>query len=255
MIITQPSAIKHILVLNLLMRTAFFLLKLIIILFFLGCQPKEFEKNTRILITGSVVDQNNSPIDGASIQVLTDDEVGSIFNIFPFVPTANQIFNLASTQTNQLGEFSVVSLLNRSNNFIVSVDKDDNYAPYLFRTSVLDYTPNNLTFNLNSISLKEKSNFDLILINQNPSSNITITFNYEIPFCAEIYEEGILQEDVSYCYPLETFTVSLQGEDFSRSFISTSGSGIQISYSINSQPEIVETIILNQSENVVTITY
>lgn len=237
------------------MRTAFFLLKLIIILFFLGCQPREFEKNTRILITGSVVDQNNSPIDSAAIQVFTDDEVGSIFNIFPFVPTANQIFNLASTRTNLLGEFSSVSLLNRSNNFIVSVEKNENYASYLFKTSFLDYTPDDLTLNLNPITLKEKSNFELIVINQNPASNITITFNYEIPYCAEIYEEGILQEEVSYCYPLETFTVSLQGEDFSRNFISTAGSSIQINYSINSQPEIVETIILNQSENVVTITY
>lgn len=237
------------------MRTAFFLLKLIIILFFLGCRPKEFEKNTRILITGSVVDQDNSPIDSASIQVLTDDEVGSIFNIFPLVPTANQIFNLGSSSTNQFGDFSIVSLLNRSNNFIVSVEKNENYAPYLFKTSVLDYTPDDLTISLNSITLKEKLNFKLIVINQNPSSNITITLNYEIPYCAEIYEEGILQEDVSYCYSLETFTVSLQGEDFSRSFISTSRSSIQISYSINSQPEIVETIILNQSENVVTFTY
>lgn len=236
------------------MRIAFFLLRLISLLIFIGCQPKEFEKNTRILISGNVVDQNNAVIGGADIHIFTDDEVGSIFNIFPFVPTANQIFNLANTRTNQLGEFSVVSLLNRSNNFIVSVEKDENYASYIFKTSVFDYTPNDLTVDLNTITLKEKSSFDLILINQNPSSTISLTFNYEIPFCAEFYEEGILQENLSNCYPSDTFNVSLQGEDFFRSFISTAGSSIQLSYSINNQPEVVETII-NEFENVIEITY
>lgn len=237
------------------MRSVYYLFKIIFLLLLIGCQPKEFEKNTRILTSGKVVDQNNAAITNASIQIFTDDEVGSIFNIFPFVPTANQIFNLASTRTNELGEFSAVSLLNTSNNFIVSVEKNENYASYLFKTSLLDYTPDDLTLNLNSITLKEKSNFELIVINQNQASNITLTFSYEIPFCAEVYEEGILQEDVSYCYPLETFAVNLQDEDFSGNFISTAGSSIQINYSVNGQPEIIDTIILNQSENVVTITY
>ena len=237
------------------MRSVFNFFKIISLLLLIGCQPKEFEKNTRLLTSGKVVDQNNAAIANASVRIFTDDQVGSIFNVIPFVPTFNQIFNLGSSSTNQSGDFSIVSLLNRSNNFIVSVEKNENYSPYLFRTSVLDYTPDDLTLSLNSITLKEKSNFELTVINQNPSSNITLTFNYEIPFCAEIYEEGILQEDVSYCYPLETFTLSLQGEDFSRNFVSTAGSNIQINYSVNSQTELVETIILNQSENVITITY
>lgn len=236
------------------MRSAFNLFKIICLLLLIGCQPKEFEKNTRILTSGKVVNQNNEAIASASIQIFTDDQVGSIFNIIPFVPTFNQIFNLGSSSTNQSGDFSVVSLLNRSNNFIVSIEKDENYASYIFKTSVFDYTPNDLTVDLNTITLKEKSSFDLILINQNPSSTISLTFNYEIPFCAEFYEEGILQENLSNCYPSDTFNVSLQGEDFFRSFISTAGSSIQLSYSINNQPEVVETII-NEFENVIEITY
>lgn len=237
------------------MRFTFNLFKFICLLLLIGCQPKEFEKNTRILVIGNVVDQNNIAIENASIKIFTEDEVGSIFNIFPFVPTFNQTFNLGSTNTNLSGEFSVVSLLNRSNNFIVSVEKDENYAPYLIKTSVFDYTPDNLTVDVNTITLKEKSHFDLVLNNQNTSATIDVTFDYEIPFCAEVYEEGILQENLSNCYPFETFAVSLQGEDFFKSFNSTTGSSLQIRYSINNQPEMVETIILNELENVITINY
>lgn len=237
------------------MGLAIKLLKFFCLLLLIGCQPKEFEENTRIRVLGTVLNQNNVAIENASINIFTNDEVGSLINFFPGVPTFNQIFNLGSTNTNQSGEFSVVSLLNKSNNFIVSVEKNENYAPYFFKTSVLNYTPDDLSVDLNEISLKEKSNFQLVLINQNPSSTITIAFNYEIPFCAVVYEEGILQEHLSNCYSTETFTVSLLGEDFSKSFISTAGSSIQISYSVNNQPEVVETINLNQTENVVNLTY
>ncbi len=237
------------------MGIAIKLLKFFCLLLLIGCQPKEFEENTRIRVLGTVVNQNNVAIENASVNIFTDDEVGSIIIFFPGVPTFNQIFNLGSTNTNQSGEFSIVSLLNRSNNFLVSVEKDENYAPYLFKTNVFDYTPDNLTVDLNTITLKEKFSFDLVINNQNPSSTIAVALNYEIPFCAEVYEEGTLQENLSNCYPSQEFTVSLQGEDFSKSFISTAGSSIQISYSVNNQPEIVETINLNPSENVFTITY
>lgn len=222
-------------------------------LLILSCQPKEFEENTRIIIKGEVVDAFNNEIENASINIYTIDRVATIFNIFPFIPLSTQRFLLGETNSQASGEFSVTSLLNRSDNLIVEVENGTDYTSYMFATSILDYTPEDFTINLNTITLKQRATLTLQVNNQANAEAVVLNVLFELPLCQELFVEGEFQAEQSMCYVQREQSYSFNNQEFSRTIFSTLNSTVQISYSVNNQPEVTETIILNQLENVYTI--
>lgn len=229
------------------------LLLLVLSVFFLGCQPKEFEKNTRIIVKGKVVDAFNNNIENASINIYTIDRVATIFNIFPLVPISTQRFLLGETNSQTSGEFSVTSLLNRSNNLIVEVENGTDYTSYMFATSILDFTPEDLTVNLNTVTLKQRATLTLQVNNQANAEAVALNVLFESPLCQELFVEGEFQAEQSICYPQGERSYNFNDQEFSSTIFSTLNSTVQISYSVNNQPEVTEAIILNQLENVYTI--
>lgn len=224
---------------------------LILFLFSVGCTP-EFDSNKRILVTGIVLDSEGQGISGSQVNVYTKRSSGFLYAF------GQDEYLLGSGTTSLDGSFNITSLSDRDNDFAITVDGGQDYSNYVYATETQDFSPTNLTFDIGNVNLLNKAVVDFSIARVSGSSNsISYSFSYQNPECFEVYEEGVLNQDLSDCYS-ERITGGASNEnnpDMDGQLITTLGSVVTFNYSINEEPEVSETFTVDQVNFTYDFTY
>ncbi|WP_178986591.1 carboxypeptidase-like regulatory domain-containing protein [Winogradskyella helgolandensis] len=214
----------------------------------LSCEV-QLDANTRILVEGIVKDQDNVPISEAKISVLT--KRGN------YSSSENQ-YILGEGYSNADGHFSVISLYDGDEDFAIEIDGGDTYSTYVYKTNTLEYTPLDLTFNLETVNLKKTATFNYDIVRTSGTSNtLSYSFKYLDGFCLEYYDGSTLNEYQSSCYQEHVLGQFLNdnNSDTEWSFSLPLGEVVTFTYSINDEPEQTEFITINQDNYDFTFNY
>ena len=230
-------------------------LKQLLVLFVLvtsfSCVTK-FEDNTRVLVIGKVVNSSDEPIENAQISVYTRRPRGI------FVSSGYDDYLLGRGYSGSDGEFSVTSILDLDDEFSIEIDGEEDETKYRYYSSTIDFVPSNLIYNLNTVEIKKIATINYNITRESgEENNLSYTFKYSSIYCAEYYEQGVLNENYSYCYnDLEDYRLLTDvNPDAERSLETTLGATVEFTYSINNQPEITETFTVNQPNYEFTFNY
>jgi len=230
------------------MKLLFKLLTICVLVTILSCEV-HLEDNTRILVEGTVRDENNSPISSAKISVLIKR---SNYN------NGENQYILGEGYSNFEGEFTVTSLYDKDEDFAIEIDGGDNYSTYVYKTNTLEYTPLDLTFNLETVSLKKLASFNYHIERTSGESNtLRYTFKYIKGFCLEYYEGTTLNEFQSSCYQEQVVSQFLNDSNPDVEWLLSIpfGDVVEFTYAINDEPEITEFITINEDNYDFTFTY
>jgi hypothetical protein len=208
---------------------------------FFGCSPS-FEDNIRILVKGVIKDQENNPISNAEIKVYTRDASG-------FFTFSDSEYLLGQNTSQSNGVFAVTSMFDKDADFSIQINAGVNYTKYVYQTSTENYTPSDLVFNLETIVLKQLGNVNFNITRTSGEGNtIQFSFKYVNDLCVEFFDEGVIDTNQSFCFEELTIGTTLGDNrpDFENNFIIPFGTIVEFTYSINEQPEVIETFIINQ---------
>ena len=213
-----------------------------------SCEVR-LEDDTRILVEGTIKDQNNSPISNAKISVQTRRS--------NFSGGENQ-YILGEGYSNSDGVFSVISLYDGDEDFAIEINGGDNYSTYVYKTNTINYTPLDLTFNLETVSLKKLATFNYSMVRTSGETNtLRYSFKYIEGFCLEYYEGTTLNEYQSSCYQERVVGQLLNDNNPDIEWLLSIpfGEVVEFTYSINDEPEITELITINQDSYDFTFNY
>ncbi|WP_147298925.1 carboxypeptidase-like regulatory domain-containing protein [Winogradskyella sediminis] len=214
----------------------------------LGCEV-QLEDNTRILVEGTVEDQNNIPVPEAKVTVLT--RRGNFSG-------GENSYVLGEGFSASDGSFSIISFFDKDEDFAIEVGLDDAYTTYVYKTNTLNFTPLDLTFNLETVRLKKLANFNFNIIRTSGEFNtITYSINYVEGFCLEYYEGTTLNNYQSSCFEERSISQTLNDNnpDDQWQLQVPLGEVVAFTYTINEQPEITEYIIINDENYDFTFNY
>ena len=221
---------------------------------FLSCDVK-FEPNVRVLATGLVIDELGEPISGAEISVYTRKSTG-IF-LAP-APSGTNEFLLGSNYSNENGEFNVVSLFDRDSDFSIVILKDNTYTSYEYATNTVSNVPDNLVFNLETITLKRIGalNYNISRVSGEGNS-LQVSFKFTDTNCLEYYNENGLDTSQSYCFEEQILSRTLNDDNpnLDGSFKTPYGTEVEFTYAINEQETITEIVTINQDNYDFTFNY
>lgn len=217
--------------------------RLIVCLLFVVSCNTEFEKNTRVLVKGNLIDQNNSPIVEAEVSVYTRRATG--FFSYP----GGIDFLLGRYHSNIDGSFSVTSLFDKSMVFSIEIDAGEYFSRYSYVTNTVEYSPEDLVFDLQTQMLKKlsKVNFNITRASARGTS-IRFNFIFQDTNCIEFFDQGNLDPLQSSCFIDSQIGGVLNDTtpEISSLFITALGSTVSFSYSINEEPEITQSITIDQ---------
>ena len=219
-----------------------------VLMMVLNCEV-QLEDNTRILVEGTIIDENNSPISDAKISVQTKRS--------NYSDGENQYVR-GEGYSNAEGKFSVTSLYDKDEDFAIEIDGGEDYSTYVYKTNTLEYTPLDLTFNLETVSLKKLATFNYHIERTSGESNtLRYTFKYIEGFCLEYYEGTTLNEFQSSCYQEQVVSQFLNDSypDVQWLLSIPFGDVVEFTYAINDEPEITEFITINEDNYDFTFTY
>ncbi|WP_411766316.1 hypothetical protein [Winogradskyella sp. A3E31] len=222
--------------------SAFFIFLLILF----NCEVR-FEDDTRILIKGQTLDEQGSPIPDAEVSVFTRRRTGSFF--VPG-PQGTDEFLLGRNFSSNDGNFSVTSLFDKDDDFSIEIDAGDYYSKYVYRTTTVNYTPDDLIFDLDTVELIRLGQVNYSITRTSGDGNsIQFSFKFKDAICVEVYDAGELALNEGFCFEDRTETGSLNDNrpDVEQSFFAPLNSTIEFTYSINGEPEVTETFILTDS--------
>lgn len=220
----------------------------LILLATFSCEDTEIQNNIRVLVHGSVVDQNAEPITNASIRVYADADAFG----------ADQVL-LGEGVSDASGNFNVTSLFGPNELFLVDISFGDQFSTYRYQTNTEEFTPNDLTFNLETIELKAITNFNYNIIRESGEDN---TLQYSFTFfdadCTEVFENGVLNESQSNCNGMRFIGSTLNNlspNAENRSFVVPLQSQIEFTYSLNGGEEVSEIITINSVDYAFEFSY
>ncbi len=218
--------------------------KLMTFVFFIGLFSCEvpYDNNARLLVKGQIRDENNQPISGAQIRAYVEVEflLGSVDE------------NIGATLSQENGEFEIISLLGRDEDFIVDVIVNENYTRYQYRTDLTDFTPTNYLIDLGLVPIKRRASLAFNMARVSPEgTELKYTLEYIVPECRETYFEEALNEEESFCYMTNSNSGILTDEnpDLNLTYVTTLGSEVRFTYSINGQPQVIQQIVIDNVEN------
>ncbi len=217
-----------------------------------SCTP-ELEPNQRILVKGIVLDSEGQALGGHEVQVYSEVTYG----YFVFFYSRDE-YLLGSGQTEPDGSFSVTSLSDKDRNFSVFIDGQELYSDYQYVTETLEYPSSESSFDIGTVNLKDKATLNFSITRTSPSgTNISYSLTYQIPGCSEVYQDGVLNTELSDCYSEQVIGNMLNenNPDEAGQLETTLGSVVTFSYSINEQPTITETFIIDQPNYTYEFTY
>lgn len=206
-----------------------------------------FESNSRLLVKGKVIDSDGNPVENAEISTYTYRGTG--FFIYP-APAGSTKYLLGTNLSDANGDFSVISLYDDSSDFSIEIKAEGNYSEYIYRTSTYDYTPDDFLLNLQEVTLNKLAEATISISRISGEGNsISYSLNYLYPTCIEVYEEGVLNSNETFCnYP--SYISNVLDDNMSdrvHALNVTQGSEITFTYSINNEPEITEILTVNEA--------
>jgi len=207
--------------------------------------PLVLENDTRIIVKGKVIDSNNLPISNANILVYAKKGEG--------IPTASDIDKkiLGSNFSDSNGDFSVISVLARDDEFTVEVKANDDYTLYVYQTNTEDYVPTDLVFNIPTITLNKLAtiNYDIARISDEENT-LQYNFRYLGDFCFEVYDDEDLNIGESRCLLEQGFgqNLTLNNPTATGDFVAPINSIVQFNYRLNGGEMQSETFTLNQED-------
>lgn len=221
---------------------------LLILVAVFSCEDTEIQNNIRVLVQGTVVDQNVQSITNANIRIYADADAFGADRVL-----------LGEGVSDASGNFSVTSLFGPNTLFLVDVSFGNQFSTYRYQTNTEEFTPDNLTFNLETVELKALTNFTYNIIRESGEDNtLQYRFTYFDANCTEVYEEGVLDESQSYCNSMR-FTGStlnnLSPNAENRSFFVPLQSQVEFSYSLNEGDEVSEIITINSADYAFEFSY
>jgi hypothetical protein len=225
-----------------------YFLVLILIAILYSCSVR-FESDERLLTKGKIIDSNSSPIVGAEI---------SVYSRRPTSLISENEFLLGQNFSNTEGDFQVISLSDRSDEFSVEIENGNEFTRYLYLSNLEENPPQDLLINLETKTLKQIGRLNYNITRTSGSnSDLVFSFSYESTSCVEFYDETGLVADQSSCYEQLDFNSTLDNDnpDATNSFFTTFDSLIEFRYSINGQPEESQTLIIDQLENEFNFSY
>lgn len=223
------------------------LLQLLLIVFVLASCEVPYEDNARLLIKGMIVDNNQAPISDVDVSAYLRRDNDFIY--YSGSSTSGGEF-LGQDKSNSEGYFKIVSLFGRANDFAVEIYKEG-YSKYVYRTSLIDYEPENLQIDLGTIDLRKLADFNFqVLRTSSSSSEITYSFTYPQNYCREVFHEGQFVEEESFCFATNTISRHIDTTETSSSGIVSSifNAEVLFTYSIDNGPEQTQTILIDQPE-------
>ena len=215
-----------------------------------SCAP-EFVNDARILATGTLTDGNGNTLPNKQVNLY-------IRNFSGFIDDYQTQYLVGSGISNEDGSFDVVGLLAYDENFFIAINGDDEHVDYIYQTSIGNQLPSNLAFELGTVFLKRKATASFNITRaSSPGTSISYSISYQIPYCFEVYEEGILVPEMSNCYTQDSISGLLNDDNpnGTASMNSTVGSMLTFTYSINGQPEVTETFTIDQPNFSYEFTY
>lgn len=207
------------------------------------------EPDTRILVSGQVLDEVNQPVTQAEVNVATR--------------VATSIFGedseiLGSGLTDDSGTFNVVSLLERSDEFTVTVNKNEDFTSYTYVTDIAANNLDDLEINLGEVALKRIANVSYNISETSGTGNtLDFTLKYIDINCVEFYNGNEIDLENSICFEQVQISQLLEGTVTSSSgmLFTPLLSEIEFTYSINNQAPITETFIVNDTSYDFTFNY
>ena len=199
-----------------------------------GCEV-QFEKNTRILVTGKTVDENNLPVEDVSVKVFTRDSQ----------------YLMGSGLSSANGNFEVISFYDQDDDFIIEIEFDNTFSTYSYRMNTEGFTPENFTIDLGQVPINRLANFNLNITRVSPpDTELQFSLLYIAPECNFLAVDGSIDLGQSQCF--ESFSLSRllnnNNPDISRNINTLLGSEVVFTYSANGNPSISETFIINQTD-------
>lgn len=221
------------------LRSQVILILAFLVLFF-SCEVP-FDDNARLRIKGQIFDQNNEPLSGADILVSARESEGFLFG------TVSEV--LGESESISDGTFEIITLLGRDRMFIVEVFVDNNHSSYQYITDTEVFTPTNYTIDLGTVPINRIAQFNFNIIKTSVlDAQFQYTLEYKTTPCQEIYDAEQINEEESFCYEPDSFgrTLSVDNPNEIGNFITLLDSEVLFTFSINGQPEVSQTIIIDQ---------
>lgn len=232
-----------------------YLILMVSAILLLSCEVK-FASNTRIQVIGALVNNDGEPISDAEISVYTIKSSGGFINAPG--PVGSDEYLLGRNYSNQDGTFEVTSLFDRNKEFSIVITNGSNYTNYIYATSTYDYIPEDLTFDLGTLTLRKTSTIDYnVTRTSGEDSTFRFNFNFKDTDCFEYFVEGILDSGLSYCYRDATLgeILNYNKPNIEGMLKAPYGTEVEFTYSINEQDNITETFIIDQENYEFTFTY
>lgn len=203
-----------------------------------GCAETEVDNNIRVLVKGKVVDQNNLPINNANIEVYTDANTPGALPVL-----------LGLGTTDNLGGFEITSLFGSNSIFYVEVFLDNQFSKYTFQTTTPDFYLEDLIFDLQTVTLNQISIFNYSITRSSPDgTSLEFSFKFSDPDCFQTFDEGILNEQQSFCFQdrmVSRILNDTRPNVDDAQFIIPLNASIEFTYKINDGPEVTEIINSN----------
>ncbi|TXE15403.1 hypothetical protein ES692_16865 [Psychroserpens burtonensis] len=231
----------------------FFLI--LIPLLILSCEVR-FAPDVRVQVKGMIISDTGEPISDAQISVYTRRSSGGYINAPG--PLGTDDYLLGRNYSNQDGTFEVTSLFDRDEDFSIVVFNENNYTNYSYTTSTVDYVPENLTFDLETLTLDRVATIDYNFTRTSVEGNtFQYIFNFRDTACLEYYVEGVVDSGLSYCYQNRTLNRTLNDNrpDIAGRFSSPYATVVDFTYSINEQDPITQTFTIDQDNYEFTFSY
>lgn len=219
-------------------------------LMFMQCGP-DYQTNKRVLIKGQLQNSNGEPLGNIDVSAFTLTD-----NYFQGNQPNGYLLGRNKSQVD--GSIAVVCLLDVESDFFVRVNGIEDYIDfsYVFKTDLPE--PENLVVDMGTVTLRKKARVTFYFTRTSPvGTTIDYTISYQNPFCAVVYEDNNLLSEESSCYEQITITNNQDSDNttFMNVFESVLGSNFTFTYSIDNQPEITETITIDQSNFTYEFTY
>ncbi len=218
------------------------LLCLLAIFTFIGCGPPEFERNTRILVKGIVVDQNNTPISNINIDIYTERSNG-IYR--------GREYLLGRGLSNEEGAFSITSLFDRDEDFQIEIYAEQSFSTYFYRRDTENYPRRDLTYDLKTVTLNKLAEVKYNISRTSPpNTELRFSFQFKGSQCFEVFDDNGLNLIQSNCLEEVDFERLLteNNPSESRTITTLLGSTVKFTYAINNGPEIVDTFIVDRED-------
>ncbi|MGV6831914.1 MAG: hypothetical protein ACWA5P_10215 [bacterium] len=207
------------------------------------------EPDTRILVSGQVLDEVNQPITQAQVEIASRIAT-SIFGEDNLI--------LGSGLTDDSGSFNVVSLLERDDEFAVKVNKNQDFTSYTYITDTAANNLDDLEINLGEVSLKRIATVSFNIIETSGAGNtLNFTLKYNDIECVEFFNGEEIDVNNSFCFQQVQISQVLENTVNSTNGIFSTPllSEIEFTYSINNQAPITETFIVNETSYEFTFNY